>query len=100
VEQQRIISDTLARVTSSDPQPGDIIVYRERRVPAGPCAVGTFQGLTHTPAPTYADALREAHKLAVLEHVDVWTTYRVRWTDAVPQTFERLAQHRPQPLPR
>jgi hypothetical protein len=83
-------------VTPSDPQAGDIIVCRERHAPAGPCSVGTFHGATQTPAATYAEALREANRIAVVDQVDVWATYRVRWADAVPQTFERLAQHRPQ----
>jgi len=71
-------------------------VSRERHAPAGPCSVGPFQGLTQATVATYAEGLREAQRLALIEQVDVWTTYRARWADAVPQTFERLAHHRPQ----
>jgi hypothetical protein len=88
-------------VSESDPQSGDIVIYRERTAQSGPCSVGVFS--THerpcTASPTYAAALREAVRLAAYGRVDVWTTFRVRWTDTAPQTFERLARHRPAPAP-
>lgn len=85
----------------SDPRNGDIIIYQERGAPSGPCSVGAFDQEPRTPAATYADGLRHAAKLAIHGHVDVWTTYRVRWADATPQTYRRLARYRSltQPLP-
>jgi hypothetical protein len=74
---------------------GDIVVSRERGAPSGPCSVGAFGELSPAFAATYAEALRQAQKLAVGQHVDVWTTYRVRWSDRKPQTFQRLATRRP-----
>jgi hypothetical protein len=76
---------------------GDIIISRERLAPSGRCSVGAFGKMSPTAAATYADALREAKRLAVGQCVDVWMTYRVRWADTEPQTFQRLASHRLQP---
>jgi hypothetical protein len=80
-----------------DPHAGDIIICRERLGPSGRCSVGAFGEMSRTAAPTYADALRHAKRLAVGQCVDVWMTYRVRWADTEPQTFQRLASHRLQP---
>jgi hypothetical protein len=79
----------------SDPQAGDIVVYQERDLPCGPCVLGALGAALRTPWTTYAEALKEANKLAMREHVDVWTTYRVRWADAAPPSFRRLATRRP-----
>lgn len=77
-----------------DPRTGDIVISQERGVPSGPCSVGAFGKVSHTPPVTYAEALRQAKTLAVSQHVDVWITYRVRWSDSEPQSFRRLATHR------
>jgi hypothetical protein len=81
---------------SAEPQPGDLIVYRERGVHSGPCRFGAFGTATVTAAPTYAEALRRANRLAVSRQVDLWTSHRVRWADAVGPSFERVTTHRPQ----
>jgi hypothetical protein len=79
----------------SNPQAGDIVVYQERDLPSGPCVIAAFGAGPRTPWTSYAGALKEANKLATREQVDVWTTYRVRWADAAPPTYRRLATRRP-----
>jgi hypothetical protein len=83
--------------TASEPQPGDIIVYRERRLQSGPCSVGTFGEGKRVPTVTYADALRQAQTMAADQHVDIWITYRARWADPLRQTYQRVAARRRQP---
>lgn len=78
----------------SSPQNGDIVILQERLSPSGPCSLSALGDRAETRVKTYADALRRAKPLAISQAVDVWTTYRVRWADAVPQTFRRLASHR------
>jgi hypothetical protein len=76
------------------PQIGDLIVYRERGAHSGPCQLGTFGAPELTAAPTWAEALRRGNVLAVSQHVDLWTSYRVRWADAAGPAFTRVATHR------
>jgi hypothetical protein len=49
-----------------------------------------------TAAPSYAEALRQANQLALSRQVDLWTSYRVRWADAVGPIFDRVTTYRPQ----
>jgi hypothetical protein len=83
--------------TPSEPQSGDIIVYRERRLQSGPCSVGTFGEGKRVPTETYADALRQAQAMAADQQVDIWITYRARWADPLRQTYQRVAARRRQP---
>lgn len=73
---------------------GDIVISRERGAPSGRCLVGAVGEVAHAETATYAEALRRAKRLAAGQSVDVWATFRVRWSDDKPQLFQRLATHR------
>jgi hypothetical protein len=80
---------------ADEPQAGDLVVYRERGAPSGPCRLGAFGAPASTAAPTCADALRRGNQLALTQQVNLWTSYRARWADATAPTFTRVSTHRP-----